>query len=390
MKMVATNNTKAVIDPALFPQSSGPSDSSPNIWMMVSSLLMLAIAGNMLRRRYILFLATSLTTYFLTSTLPSALAHELNTMDKNTSKTGFDPALLGASSSSSPNTWMLTSALLALAIASSMWQRRCVVFLASLSNLPTTFAQSTNTFIVTPWIIIQKEVDPTLIRHAASTDDLSKWLFGLLVLFLVLTDISSRRNPWLYRLALLIELPVALAQELNATKFTEHKGVDPNAFHGGSISHGFDKWMLLIPLLGFVVVGNVKIRLLIGVYIACLGSLLPIALAQETNTSAITEHKGAGPIISGAATVANLAPWAFIAFLLSLFLLGHIKPGLFLTRPYMSHGVAAQAHEKKQDSADASATSTSTSTLITVALFVTWGAVWGLLFMQIRNFMGVV
>jgi hypothetical protein len=481
---------------------------------------MLAIAGNMLRRRYILFLATSLAIYFLASTLPSALAHEINTMDNDTTKTGFDPALLGASPSSSPNPWMLSSALLVLviagstwrrryilfpltiyflittlpsdfaheinnagrntsdhidlivwfngraslsspsiwmlvyslltlAIASSMWQRRCVVFLASLSNLPTTFAQPTNTFTVTPWIISQKEVYPTLITHATSTDGLSKWLFGLLVLFLALTDISSRQNPWLYRLALLIELPVALAQELNATKLTEHKGVDsnvfkggsvsrsigtwvllasipafaiagnirirqhlvvllaglgimlpvafaqemnhtgvtehkgvdPNAFHGGSISHGFDKWMLLIPLLGFVVVGNANIRHLIGAYSACLGSLLPIALAQETNTSEITEHKGAGPIISGAAIVANLAPWAFVAFLLSLFLLGHIKPGLFLTRRYMSHGVAAQTHEKKPNSADASATSTSTRALIAVGLFVTWGAIWGLLFM---------
>jgi hypothetical protein len=56
----------------------------------------------------------------------------------------------------------------------------------------------------------------------------------------------------------------------------------------------------------------------------------------------------------------------------------------------VSHGVAAQTLEKKQDSAVASATSTSTSALISGALFVTWGAIWGLLFIQIRNFMGVV
>jgi hypothetical protein len=280
MKMVATNNTKAVIDPALFPQSSGPSDSSPNIWMMVSSLFMLAIAGNMLRRRYILFLATSLTICFLTSTLPSALAHEINTTDKNTVKTGFDPALLGAYSSSSPNTWMLVSSLLTLAIASNMLQRRYVLFLASLSNLPTTFAQSTNTFTVSPWIMSHKVVDSSLFTQLTSTSDLSKWLFGLLVLFLVLTGISSHRNPWLFRLALLTELPVALAQELNATKLTEHKGVDPNAFHGGGISYGFDKWMLLIPLLGFVVGGNAKIRHFISVYVACLGSLLPTVLEE--------------------------------------------------------------------------------------------------------------
>jgi len=238
-----------------------------------------------------------------------------------------------------------------------------------------------------------KGVDSSLFTQLNSTSDLSKWLFGLLVLFLVLAGISSRRNPWLHRLALLIELLVAFAQELKATKLTEHKGVDPNAFHGGGISHGFDKWMLLVPLLGFVGVGNFRIRHFIGVtgvFVVSLGSLLPIVLAQATNTSAMTEHKGAGPLISGAATVANFVPWAFVAFLLSLFLLGHIKSGLFLTRPYVSHGVAAQTLEERQDSADASATSTSTSALITMALFVTLGAIWGLLFIQIRNFMGVV
>jgi hypothetical protein len=189
-------------------------------------------------------------------------------------------------------------------------------------------------------------------------------------------------------------VPVVTAQETNNTGLTEHKGVDPNAFHGGGISHGLDKWMLLVPFLGFVVVGSLKIRHFIGVtgvYVASLGSLLPIVLAQATNTSAITEHKGAGPILtSGAATVANLGPWVFVVFLLSLFLLGHVKPGIFLTRPYMSHGVAAQTLEKRQDLANASSKSTSTSTFIAVALFVTWGAIWGLLFMQIRNFMGVV
>jgi hypothetical protein len=222
-----------------------------------------------------------------------------------------------------------------------------------------------------------KGVDSSLFTNPTSTSDLSKWLFGLLALFLVLTGISSRRNPWLHRLALLIELPVVFAQETNNTGITEHKGVDPPAFHSGSISHEFDKWMLLIPLLGFVVVGNVKIRHFISVYVACLGSLLPIVLAQGTNTSATTEHKGGGPILtSGAAIIANLGPWVFVVFLLSLFLLGHIKPGIFLTRPYMSHGVAAQTLEKKQDPANAAPTSTSTSTLITVALFVTWGAIW--------------
>jgi hypothetical protein len=242
--------------------------------------------------------------------------------------------------------------------------------------------------------VSHKGVDSSLFTQAASTGDLSKWLFGLLVLFLVLTGISSGRNPWIYRLALLIGLPVVLAQDLNATKLTEHKGVDPNAFHCRGISHGFDKWILLVPLLGFVVVGNLKIRHFIGIigaFVASLGSLIPIVLAQETNMSVITEHKGGGPMLtSGAATAANLVPWAFVAFISSLFLLGHIKPGFFLTRPYMSHGVAAQTLEKKQDAADASAMSTSTSTLITVALLVTWGAIWGLLFIQIINFMGVV
>jgi hypothetical protein len=51
-------------------------------------------------------------------------------MNKNITKTGFDPALLGASSSSSPNIWTLVSSLLALVITGSVLRRRYVLFLA--------------------------------------------------------------------------------------------------------------------------------------------------------------------------------------------------------------------------------------------------------------------
>jgi hypothetical protein len=304
----------------------------PTHGMLTSALLVLAIAGSAWRRRYILF---PFTVFFLISTLPSALAHDMNNATRNTSE-HIDLIVsrnLGRGISlSSPSIWTLVPSLLTLAIVGSMWRRRYVLFIASLSNLPNIFAQSTNTLTVSPWTMSRKGVDPTLLTQAASTSDLSKWLFGLLVLFLVLPGISSRRNPWLLQLALLMELPVALAQDLNATKLSEHKGVDPHAFHGGSISHKLDNWMLLVPLLGFMVVGNLNIRRftgVTGVYVDSLGSLLPIVLAEATNISAITEHKGAGPIISGATTVANLVPWAFVVCLLSLFLLGQIKPDYF-------------------------------------------------------------
>jgi hypothetical protein len=238
-----------------------------------------------------------------------------------------------------------------------------------------------------------KGIDPNAFRSGSISRSIGAWvLVASIPAFAVAGNIRLRHLVVPFPACIGYLLPVVFAQETNNTGLTEHKGVDANAFHGGGISHGFDKWMLLVPLLGFVV-RNLKIRHFIGVtgvFVASLGSLLPIVLAQVTNTSAITEHKGNGPVISSAVTVANLVPWAFVALLLSLFLLGHIKPGVFLTRPYVSHGVAAQNFEKKQDSADASATSISTSTLIAVALFVTWGAIWGLLFIQIKNFTGVV